>query len=105
MHELALAVDVVAIASRRAAGARVHRVVLEVGKLAAVLPDAGVAETPNRAPSDGAEYTVPGSSSPLMIAARRAREMRSRMLIFSICAKPSGTETHLPPALFRPDDM
>jgi hydrogenase nickel incorporation protein HypA/HybF len=40
MHELGLALEVVEIVTRRAAGARVVRVVLEVGALAAVLPDA-----------------------------------------------------------------
>jgi len=40
MHELALATEVVSICAARADGARVLRVRLEVGKLAAVLPDA-----------------------------------------------------------------
>jgi hydrogenase nickel incorporation protein HypA/HybF len=40
MHELGIAQEIVALASERAEGARVRRVVLEVGKLAAVLPDA-----------------------------------------------------------------
>jgi hydrogenase nickel incorporation protein HypA/HybF len=40
MHELGIAQEIVAIVSDRAAGARVTRVVLEIGKLAAVLPDA-----------------------------------------------------------------
>jgi hydrogenase nickel incorporation protein HypA/HybF len=40
MHEVGIAQEVVALVSRRAAGARVQRVVVEVGKLAAVLPDA-----------------------------------------------------------------
>lgn len=40
MHELALAADVIDTVCRRAGGARVIRVQLEVGKLAAVLPDA-----------------------------------------------------------------
>lgn len=40
MHELALATEVVSICAARADGARVVRVRLEVGKLAAVLPDA-----------------------------------------------------------------
>jgi hydrogenase nickel incorporation protein HypA/HybF len=40
MHELGLAQEIVAIVSDRAVGARVRRVVLEVGKLAMVLPDA-----------------------------------------------------------------
>ena len=40
MHELALAMEVVDIVNRRAEGARVQRVVVEVGVLAAVLPDA-----------------------------------------------------------------
>ena len=40
MHELALATEVVAICAARADGARVIRVRLEVGRLAAVLPDA-----------------------------------------------------------------
>jgi hydrogenase nickel incorporation protein HypA/HybF len=39
VHELALAQEIVAIAAERAQGARVTRVVLEVGKLACVLPD------------------------------------------------------------------
>lgn len=40
MHELALTQEIVAVVSERAAGAKVTRVVLEVGRLAAVLPDA-----------------------------------------------------------------
>ena len=40
MHELALAMEVVDIVTERAKGARVKRVVLEVGVLVAVLPDA-----------------------------------------------------------------
>ena len=40
MHELALATEVVSICTARADGARVVRVRLEVGRLAAVLPDA-----------------------------------------------------------------
>jgi hydrogenase nickel incorporation protein HypA/HybF len=40
MHELGIAQEVVAIVSDQAGGARVTRVVLEIGKLAAVLPDA-----------------------------------------------------------------
>ena len=40
MHEAGLAMDIVDVVTQRAAGARVRRVVLEVGKLAAVLPDA-----------------------------------------------------------------
>jgi hydrogenase nickel incorporation protein HypA/HybF len=40
MHELGLAMEVVELVSERCAGARVTKVVLEVGMLAAVLPDA-----------------------------------------------------------------
>jgi hydrogenase nickel incorporation protein HypA/HybF len=40
MHELGLAQEIVEIVATRAAGARVRRVTLEVGKLSAVLPDA-----------------------------------------------------------------
>jgi hydrogenase nickel incorporation protein HypA/HybF len=40
MHELALTQEVVALVSERVAGARVTRVVLEIGRLSAVLPDA-----------------------------------------------------------------
>jgi hydrogenase nickel incorporation protein HypA/HybF len=40
MHELGLAQEIVEQVSARAEGARVVRVVLEIGKLAAVLPDA-----------------------------------------------------------------
>lgn len=40
MHELGLAQEIVQIVVERAAGARVTTVVLEIGKLAAVLPDA-----------------------------------------------------------------
>lgn len=40
MHELALTQEIVELVSRRVAGARVTRVVLEVGRLSAVLPDA-----------------------------------------------------------------
>lgn len=40
MHEVGLAQEIVAIVERHAAGARVTRVVVEVGRLAAVVPDA-----------------------------------------------------------------
>ena len=40
MHELGITQEVVAIAVERAAGRRVTRVVLEIGKLSGVLPDA-----------------------------------------------------------------
>ncbi|HEY8212369.1 MAG TPA: hydrogenase maturation nickel metallochaperone HypA [Myxococcaceae bacterium] len=40
MHELGIAQEVVRIASEGCGGARVKRLVLEVGKLSAVLPDA-----------------------------------------------------------------
>src|SRR5580693_1400479 len=40
MHELGLAQEIIERVSARAQGARVVRVVLEIGKLAAVLPDA-----------------------------------------------------------------
>ncbi len=39
MHELGITRNVVAICSERAAGARVKRVTLEIGKLSAVLPE------------------------------------------------------------------
>lgn len=40
MHELGIAQEIVEIVAKRASGARVTRVTLEIGKLAAVLPDA-----------------------------------------------------------------
>jgi hydrogenase nickel incorporation protein HypA/HybF len=40
MHELGIALDLIDVVTRRAAGARVKRVVVEVGILTAVLPDA-----------------------------------------------------------------
>jgi hydrogenase nickel incorporation protein HypA/HybF len=40
MHELALVEDILAAAEARANGARIKRVVLEVGKLSTALPDA-----------------------------------------------------------------
>jgi hydrogenase nickel incorporation protein HypA/HybF len=40
MHELGIVEEVVSIVSERSGGARVKRVVLEIGKLSAVLPDA-----------------------------------------------------------------
>ena len=40
MHELAIAEEVVALVAARTEGARVTRVVLEIGRLCAVLPDA-----------------------------------------------------------------
>lgn len=39
MHELALAESIVAIALEHSQGARIHRLTLEIGQLAAVLPD------------------------------------------------------------------
>jgi len=40
MHEMSLAQSVVEICAERAGGARVRRVTLEIGALAAVMPDA-----------------------------------------------------------------
>lgn len=40
MHELGITQEIVAIVTERAQGARILRVVLEIGKLTAVLPDA-----------------------------------------------------------------
>ncbi len=40
MHELGVTRSVVAIASEHARGAKVRRVTLEIGRLAAILPDA-----------------------------------------------------------------
>lgn len=40
MHELGITQEIVALAAEHSGGARVRRVVLEIGKLAAVLPDA-----------------------------------------------------------------
>lgn len=40
MHELALTQELVSIACDRAGGAQIRRVVLEIGKLSSVLPDA-----------------------------------------------------------------
>jgi hydrogenase nickel incorporation protein HypA/HybF len=40
MHELAIAEEIVAIVAERTSGARVRRIVIEVGRLCAVVPDA-----------------------------------------------------------------
>ena len=40
MHELALTQSIVEICAERAQGAKVRRVILEIGSLAAVMPDA-----------------------------------------------------------------
>jgi hydrogenase nickel incorporation protein HypA/HybF len=40
MHELGITQEIVAIVSEHSRGAKVRRVVLEIGKLSAVLPDA-----------------------------------------------------------------
>ncbi len=40
MHELGITQEIVEIAARRAGAARVRRVVVEIGRLTAVLPDA-----------------------------------------------------------------
>ena len=40
MHEMGIVAEIVAIAAARSGGARVTRVIVRVGKLAAVLPDA-----------------------------------------------------------------
>ena len=40
MHELGITQEILAIVSRHARGARVTRIRLEIGKLAAILPDA-----------------------------------------------------------------
>src|SRR5437763_1905484 len=40
MHELGITQEIIALVCERTGGARVRRVVLEIGKLSAVLPDA-----------------------------------------------------------------
>jgi hydrogenase nickel incorporation protein HypA/HybF len=40
MHEIGITQDIVALACERAGGARIKHLVLEIGKLSAVLPDA-----------------------------------------------------------------
>ena len=40
MHELGITEELIDIVSRHAGTQKVHRVVLEIGKLSAVLPDA-----------------------------------------------------------------
>lgn len=40
MHELGITLEIIDIASRHAAGRTVKRIVLQIGKLSAVLPDA-----------------------------------------------------------------
>src|SRR5258708_27128733 len=40
MHELGITQEIIDIVTRQSAGAKVTRVVLEIGKLSAVLPDA-----------------------------------------------------------------
>jgi hydrogenase nickel incorporation protein HypA/HybF len=40
MHELGITQEILAVVTERSGGARVRRVVLEIGKLAAILPDA-----------------------------------------------------------------
>ena len=40
MHELGIVQEIIALVTERAGGAKVTRVVLEIGKLTAVLPDA-----------------------------------------------------------------
>ena len=40
MHELGIAEEIIALVSEYARGAKVTRVVLEIGKLSAILPDA-----------------------------------------------------------------
>jgi hydrogenase nickel incorporation protein HypA/HybF len=40
MHELGITQEIVALVTERSGGARVRRIVLEIGKLSAVLPDA-----------------------------------------------------------------
>jgi hydrogenase nickel incorporation protein HypA/HybF len=40
MHELGIVQEIIALVTERAEGAKVTRVVLEIGKLTAVLPDA-----------------------------------------------------------------
>jgi hydrogenase nickel incorporation protein HypA/HybF len=40
MHELGITQEVIAIATERSEGAKIVRIVLEIGKLSAVLPDA-----------------------------------------------------------------
>ena len=40
MHELGIAMEIAELAAERAGGARLRRIVVEVGRLTAVLPDA-----------------------------------------------------------------
>lgn len=40
MHELGITQDIIEVVSQHAGGSKVNRVVLEIGKLSAVLPDA-----------------------------------------------------------------
>jgi hydrogenase nickel incorporation protein HypA/HybF len=40
MHEIGITQEIVALVAARATGRRVHRVVVEIGRLSAVLPDA-----------------------------------------------------------------
>ena len=40
MHELGITQEILAVVAEHAGGARVRRVVLEIGKLSAILPDA-----------------------------------------------------------------
>jgi hydrogenase nickel incorporation protein HypA/HybF len=40
MHEAGITAEIIEIAAEKAAGARVKRIVLEIGKLSAILPDA-----------------------------------------------------------------
>jgi hydrogenase nickel incorporation protein HypA/HybF len=40
MHELGIALEVIALCERASNGARVKRVTLDIGKLAAIMPDA-----------------------------------------------------------------
>ena len=61
MHELGITQEIVAIVSERARGRKVRRVVLEIGKLTAVLPDAlrFCFDLCNRGtPAEGAELEI-----------------------------------------------
>jgi hydrogenase nickel incorporation protein HypA/HybF len=61
MHELSVTQEVVDIACERSEGARVRRIVLEIGKLSAVLPDAVrfcFDLCSEGTPAEGAELTI-----------------------------------------------
>lgn len=87
MHELGVALELVELATERAGGARVRRLVIEVGVLAAVLPEAlqfCFASASAGTPLEGAALEI--AQRPARARCRQCREELELMRAFGRCA-------------------